>query len=165
METRQATQASSTVSPAADPAAPTTRRVLFLCTGNSARSQMAEGFLRARAGDHFDVFSAGTEPRDAVHPLAVRAMADARIDISGQRPKHLDQFVGQDFDFVITVCDRARDACPTFPPDPEQIHWSFDDPAAASGTEEEQYQVFRRVRDALQHRVRLFLNAQVRTGA
>lgn len=144
---------------------PSKCRVLFLCTGNSARSQMAEAWLRHYAGDVFDVFSAGTEPRPEVHPLAVRTMADAGVDISGQRPKSLAPFVGQDFDFVITVCDRARDTCPTFPGDPEQIHWSFDDPAAAAGTEEERYGVFRRVRDELQHRVRLFVNAQVRTGA
>ena len=141
---------------------PTKRRVLFLCTGNAARSQMAEGLLRARADDHFDAFSAGTAPRDAVHPLALRAMADGGIDIAGQCPKPLDQFLGQDFDFVITVCDRARDACPTFPGDPKQIHWAFEDPAAATGTEAERYRIFRRVRDAILHRVRLFVNAQVR---
>jgi arsenate reductase len=138
------------------------RRVLFLCTGNSARSQMAEGWLRRYAGDAFDVFSAGTEPREAVHPLALRVMADAGVDLAGQRPKALAPFVGQHFDFVITVCDRARDACPVFPDDPVQIHWSFEDPAAAEGTEEERYAVFRRIRDAIQHRVRLFVNAQVR---
>jgi arsenate reductase len=89
-------------------------------------------------------------------------MADAGVDISGQRPKSLTRFVGQAFDFVITVCDRARDACPTFPGDPLQIHWPFDDPAAAGGGEAERYQVFRRVRDEIQYRVRLFVNAQVR---
>jgi arsenate reductase len=143
----------------------TKRRVLFLCTGNAARSQMAEGLLRARAGDHFDVFSAGTEPRATVHPLAVQAMAAVGVDISEQRPKHLQPFIGQDFDFVITVCDRARDACPTFPGDPQQIHWSFDDPAAVPGTEDERSLVFRRVRDEILHRIRFFINTQVRPGA
>jgi arsenate reductase len=138
------------------------RRVLFLCTGNSARSQMAEAWLRRSAGDAFDVESAGTAPRPEVHPLAVRVMAHAGVDLAGQRPKPLAPFVGQRFDFVITVCDRARDACPVFPDDPEQIHWSFEDPAAAEGTEEERYAVFRRTRDAIQHRVRLFVNAQGR---
>ena len=139
--------------------------VLFLCTGNSARSQMAEGWLRRSARDAFDVESAGTEPRPEVHPLAVRVMADAGVDLAGQRPKPLAPFVGQHFDFVITVCDRARDACPVFPDDPEQIHWSFEDPVAAEGTEAERYAVFRRTRDAIRHRVRLFVNARVRPGA
>jgi len=135
--------------------------VLFLCTGNSARSQMAEGWLRHDAAGAFDVESAGTAPRPAVHPLAVRVMADAGVDLAGQRPKSLVPFVGQHFDFVITVCDRARDACPTFPDDPVQIHWTFADPAAA-GTEAERAEVFRRIRDAIQYRVRLFVNAQIR---
>jgi arsenate reductase len=139
-------------------------RVLFLHTGNSARSQMAEGFLRAQAGEHFEVFSAGTAPRSEVHPLAVRVMAEAGVDIAAQAPKHLSQYVGQDFAFVITVCDRAREACPTFPGDPIQIHWSFDDPAAAVGTEEERHRVFRRVRDEIHNRIRLFVNAQVKAG-
>src|SRR5918993_1860638 len=90
------------------PGAPPKRRVLFLCTGTSARSQMAEGWLRPSAAEAFDVESAGTEPRPAVHPLAVRVMADAGVDLSGQRPKPLAPFVGQHFDVVITVCDRAR---------------------------------------------------------
>jgi arsenate reductase len=153
------------VAPAPEAAGPPPRRrVIFLCTGNSARSQMAEGWLRRYAGEAFDVVSAGTLPRDAVHPLAVRVMADAGVDISGQRPEALASFVGQRFDFVITVCDRARDVCPTFPDDPDQIHWSFADPAAAGGTEAERYQVFRQIRDAIQYRVRLFVNAQVRPG-
>ena len=151
------------VAPASDAAgAPPKRRVLFLCTGNSARSQMAEAWLRRSAGNAFAVESAGTEPRPAVHPLAVRVMVDAGVDLAGQRPKSLVPFVGQRFDFVITVCDRARDASPTFPGDPEQIHWSFEDPAAAEGTQAERSAVFRRIRDAIQHRVRFFVNAQVR---
>jgi thioredoxin type arsenate reductase len=160
-ETRTAAPAPGPAAPAAAPK----RRVLLLCTHNSARSQMAEGWLRHYAAGAFDVVSAGTEPRPAVHPLAVRVMADAGVDLAGQRPKSLAPFVGQRFDFVITVCDRARDACPTFPDDPVKIHWTFADPAAAEGTEAERTEVFRRTRDAIQHRVRLFVNVQVRPGA
>jgi ArsR family transcriptional regulator, arsenate/arsenite/antimonite-responsive transcriptional repressor / arsenate reductase (thioredoxin) len=107
-------------------------RVLFLCTHNSARSQMAEGILRHLAGDHLTVQSAGTEP-SRVHPLAIRAMAARGIDISGQSSKHLDELVGQSFDYVITVCDRASEVCPIFPGDPQRIHWSIPDPAAVEG--------------------------------
>lgn len=130
-------------------------RVLFLCTGNSARSQMAEAFLRAIGKEHFAVFSAGTEPK-ALHPLAVRVMQEAGIDISAQRSKDLSAFMGQEFDYIITVCDRARDNCPTFPGDNERIHWSFDDPAAATGSEEEQLKVFRRVRNEIRTRVSIW---------
>lgn len=130
-------------------------RVLFLCTGNSARSQMAEAFLRAIGKEHFAAFSAGTEPK-SLHPLAVRAMQEAGVDISGQRSKDLGEFLGQEFDYIITVCDRARDNCPTFPGDNECIHWSFDDPAAAVGGEEEQLKVFRRVRNEIRTRVSIW---------
>jgi arsenate reductase (thioredoxin) len=140
----------------------TKRRVLFLCTGNSARSPMAEGWLRQLAGDDFDGFSAGTEPKAAVHPLAVKVMAEQDVDIAHQRPKSLRSFVGQPWDFIITVCDRARESCPVFPGDHQQIHWSFDDPAAATGTELERARVFRRVRDEILQRVRLFVTAQTR---
>ena len=136
--------------------------MLFLCTGNSARSQMAEGWLRHLAGAHCEVFSAGTDPKPAVHPLAVRVMARAGVDIAAQRPKDLRGFLGQRFDFIITVCDRARDACPTFPGDHEQIHWSFEDPAAAAGPEQER--VFRRVRNELLTRMRLFVAAQTKAN-
>src|SRR5688572_30714200 len=132
------------------------RRVLFLCTGNSARSQMAEGWLRHLAGESFEVHSAGTEPKGEVHPLAVTAMAHAGIDIAGQRPKRLEQFVGARWDFVITVCDAARESCPVFPGDHERIHWSFDDPAAATGDEAERERMFRRVRDEIHRRIQLF---------
>lgn len=110
-------------------------RVLFLCTQNSARSQMAEGLLRARGDGMVAAFSAGTEAAE-VRPLAVRAMTQMDIDISGQRSKHLDEFRDQRFDYIITVCDRARETCPVFPGDPVQIHWSFPDPAEAAGAEE-----------------------------
>jgi protein-tyrosine-phosphatase len=106
-------------------------RVLILCTGNSARSQMAEGLLRHLAGDTFEVFSAGTDPRPAVHPLAVETMRRRYgVDIHDQYPKHVDAFAGQTFDYVLTVCDAAAEACPTFPGRAERIHWSFADPAA-----------------------------------
>jgi arsenate reductase len=121
-------------------------KVLFLCTHNSARSQMAEGLLRHLAGDRFEVMSAGTEATH-VRPLAVRAMDEVGIDISGQESKTLDRYVGEPFDYVITVCDEANEACPFFPSAAERLHWSLPDPAAAQGTEEERLEVFRSVRD------------------
>lgn len=116
-------------------------RVLFLCTQNSARSQMAEALLRSRSKGQIEVFSAGTEPAE-VHPLAIRAMSEMNIDLSSHRSKSLKEFIGQEFDYIITVCDRAREACPVFPGDPVRIHWSFPDPAAAVGTERDRYQAF-----------------------
>lgn len=116
-------------------------RVLFLCTHNSARSQLAEGILRAQGGGMVEVYSAGNEP-GAVHPLAVRAAAAMNLDISQQQPKHLNQFIGQPFDYIITVCDKVRELCPAFPGEPHQIHWSFADPAAVPGSEEEQVHAF-----------------------
>ncbi len=107
-------------------------RILFLCTHNSARSQMAEGILRQAAGDQVEAFSAGNEPAP-IHPLAIKVMSEIGIDISNQKPKHLSQFLGQHFDYIVTVCDRVRESCPVFPGDPEQIHWSFPDPAAVEG--------------------------------
>lgn len=133
-------------------------RVLFLCTGNSARSQMAEGLLRALGGQDFEVHSAGLEPRE-LNPLAVEAMAEIGIDISGQRSKHLNEFLDIQFDYIITVCDRARDSCPTFPRDSENIHWGYDDPAAAQGTEEEKLAVFRRVRNEIRQRLGIWTPA------
>ena len=128
-------------------------RVLFLCTHNSARSQMAEGLLRAWEGDRFEAHSAGVVATE-VRALAVRAMAELRIDISGQSSKSLDDYVGQPFDYAITVCDEAREACPYFPGARIQLHWSFDDPSAAIGTEDERLAVFRRVRDEIGERIR-----------
>ena len=128
-------------------------RVLFLCTHNSARSQMAEALLRHIGGDRFEVSSAGTEVT-RVHPLAVRAMADVGIDIAGAGSKHLNEFLGQDFDYVITVCDSANESCPIFPGDPQRIHWSFPDPSAASGTDDERYRAFERVRNEITMRLR-----------
>ena len=133
------------------------KRALILCTGNSARSQMAEGLLRhLDAQDRFEVFSAGTEP-SRVNPLAIEAMREKGIDISGQRSKSVDEFRGQDFDYVITVCDRANENCPVFPGRTERIHWSFDDPAAAEGERDARSAVFRRVRDEIEGRLRDFV--------
>ncbi|HEX7831231.1 MAG TPA: arsenate reductase ArsC [Thermoanaerobaculia bacterium] len=132
------------------------KRVLFLCTHNSARSQMAEGLLRKLAGNQFKVFSAGTE-QTSVRPLAIEAMREIGIDITGHRSKTLDEFAGQTFDYVITVCDRANESCPIFPAATQRIHWSFDDPTAATGTDEQKLRAFQTVRDAIQQRLRMFL--------
>ena len=129
------------------------QRILFLCTHNSARSQMAEGLLRARGGDRFEAFSAGTEATE-VRPLAIRAMDEVGIDIRGQWSKRLDDYVARPFDAVVTVCDNAREACPVFPGARRSLHWSFDDPSAATGTDAERLAVFRRVRDEIDARVR-----------
>jgi ArsR family transcriptional regulator, arsenate/arsenite/antimonite-responsive transcriptional repressor / arsenate reductase (thioredoxin) len=131
-------------------------RVLFLCTHNSARSQMAEGILRNLGNNGFEVESAGTQP-SGVHPLALKAMAKLRIDISGQRSKHMDEFADQNFDYVITVCDNASEACPVFPGDPERIHWSIPDPSAAAGTEKERLAAFERTAAELLTRIRYFV--------
>ena len=133
------------------------KRVLFLCTGNSCRSHMAEGLLRALGGDRFEVFSAGAKPAGYVHPLAIRAMQELNIDISRHTSKSLDVFDGQNFDYLITVCDNAREACPAYAGAARQLHWSFDDPAHAPGTEEEKLRIFRRVRDEIRQRIQQFL--------
>ncbi|HEY7847199.1 MAG TPA: arsenate reductase ArsC [Candidatus Limnocylindria bacterium] len=130
-------------------------RVLFVCTHNSARSQMAEGFLREYGGDRFEVHSAGTEAA-TVRPEAIRAMAEAGIDISGHRSKTVERFLGEPFDWVITVCDQAREACPTFPGAEQTAHWGFDDPTGAQGDGEARMAVFRRVRDEIARSVRMF---------
>jgi len=129
------------------------KRVLVLCTGNSARSQMAEGLLRHDAGDRFDVFSAGVEPTE-VRPLAIVAMREVGIDISAQRSKSVAEFANQEFDYVITVCDNANQLCPVFPGKAERIHWSIEDPAEAQGNERAKLDVFRRVRDTLRERLK-----------
>jgi arsenate reductase (thioredoxin) len=126
--------------------------VLFLCTHNSARSQMAEGLLRHYAGDRFEVMSAGTEATH-VRPLAVRAMDELGIDISGQESNTLQRYLGQPFDYVITVCDAANEACPFFPGARQRLHWSLPDLAAAEGAEEERLEVFRLVRDRLRDHI------------
>jgi arsenate reductase len=132
------------------------QRVLFLCTHNSARSQMAEGLLRHMAGDRFEVASAGTE-RTRVHPLAIAAMRELGIDLAGHASKTLDAFTGERFDHVITVCDRANESCPIFPGATERLHWGFDDPSAATGSDAERLAAFRTVRDAIRERLGDFL--------
>lgn len=129
------------------------RRVLFLCTHNSARSQMAEGLLRHLAGDRFEVMSAGTEAT-SVRPEATRAMAELGVDISGQSSKALERYLGETFDYVVTVCDDANETCPVFPGAKNRLHWSFRDPSRAEGSEEERLGVFRTVRDEIQDRIR-----------
>ena len=136
-------------------------RVLILCTGNSARSQMAEGLLRHDAGCRFEVSSAGTRP-SLVRPEAVAVMAELGIDMSGQRSKHVDEFSGQRFDYVLTVCDNARESCPIFPGGTVTLHHSFEDPAALQGTEQERLAAFRRVRDQLRHYLHTFPPATAR---
>lgn len=128
-------------------------RVLVLCTHNSARSQMAEGILRNLSEGHIEVQSAGSQPTQ-LHPLAVQAMERMGIDISQQRSKHLDEFRGQSFDYVITVCDRMHQTCPTFPGDPKQVHWGFIDPAAVEGPEQERSRAFDQVALLLMNRMR-----------
>lgn len=127
-------------------------RVLFLCTHNSARSQMAEGLLRHLSGGRVEAHSAGTEAT-RLRPLAVRAMAELGIDISGQESKTLQRYLGQPFDAVITVCDDANEACPVFLGARERLHWSLPDPSQATGSEDEQLAVYRRVRDAVRARI------------
>jgi len=134
------------------------KRVLILCTGNSARSQMAEGLLRHDAGDRFEVVSAGTKPT-SVRPEAITVMGEAGIDISGHRSKHVDEFAGQQFDYVITVCDNARETCPVFLSKAQKLHHDFEDPAAITGSEEQRLAVFRRVRDELRSYLRNFTHS------
>lgn len=134
------------------------KRVLILCTGNSARSQMAEALLRHDAADRFQVASAGVEPT-RVRPEAVEVMGEIGIDILEHRSKSVDEFVEQKFDYVITVCDNANERCPIFPGKTKRMHWSFDDPAAVEGDHDTRLKVFRRVRDEIRHRLRLFVAA------
>ena len=124
-----------------------------MCTHNSARSQMAEGLLRQLASDHFEAMSAGTEATH-VRPLAIRAMEEIGIDISGQESKTLERYLQERLDYVITVCDDANEACPFFPGAQSRLHWSFEDPSKAEGSEEERLAVFRRVRDGIRDRLK-----------
>jgi arsenate reductase len=134
-------------------------RVLILCTGNSCRSQMAEGFLRHFAGDRFEVASAGTKP-STVNPVAIQVMAELGIDISGHRSKNLDEFRGQYFDVVITVCDHARDACPVFPGGVQQLHWGFPDPPHGRKVTDKVIADFRRVRDMIAKKFKRFAESK-----
>ncbi len=136
------------------------QNVLILCTGNSARSQMAEGLLRTLAGDRFEVFSAGSRP-SVVNPLAIRAMDERGIDIHGHRSKHLSEYLQRPFDYVITVCDNAAETCPFFPGKAERIHWSFPDPAAIEGSDEEKMASFREVRDAIEKQLVAWISTAI----
>ena len=131
------------------------KRVLILCTGNSARSQMAEGLLRHDAGDRFTVESAGTKPGQ-VRPEAIAVMKELGIDISGHRSKSVEEFAGENFDYVLTVCDNAKESCPIFPGHANRLHRNFEDPAAVQGSEQERLAVFRRVRDEIRDFLRRF---------
>ncbi|MGA2118408.1 MAG: arsenate reductase ArsC [Bryobacteraceae bacterium] len=137
--------------------------MLVLCTGNSARSQMGEGLFRAEGGERFEVFSAGTKP-GYVRPEAIAVMKELGIDISNHRSKSVDEFSGQAFDYVVTVCDNARDNCPVFPARTERIHWSLEDPAAVEGSETERLSAFRRIRDQIHARVKSFLQDRAATA-
>jgi len=132
------------------------KRVIFICTHNSARSQMAEGLLRHCAGDCYEVFSAGTQST-RINPLAIKAMAEKGIDISHHTSDHLDKYMGMEFDYVITVCDNANESCPYFPTSEAKWHWSFEDPSAATGTEEERLAKFREIRDQIEQRLKILL--------
>ena len=128
-------------------------KILFLCTGNSARSQMAEGLMRSTNGDRFEVLSAGTEPK-GVNPLAVEAMREIDIDISGHHSKNVTEFLGKPIQYVVTVCDSAKQKCPIFPGTFKFLSWSLEDPAEATGSREERLQVFRRVRDEIAEKIK-----------
>lgn len=132
------------------------KKVLFLYTGNSCRSQMAEGWLRHLAGDQFDVVSAGTHPV-GLNPYAVTVMREVNVDISNHVSERVDPYLEQPFDYVITVCDRAQETCPIFPGASSMLQWSFDDPAKAKGTYEQQLIVFRKIRDEIADRIRRFI--------
>ena len=134
------------------------RRVIFVCTHNSARSQMAEGMLRAWGGDRFEVFSAGTE-ETRVRPEAIAVMDEIGIDISGHASKTLDPFLGQSFDWLITVCDQANESCPTIPGVEQRSHWSIDDPSRVAGDRETRLAAFRDARDRLRDRIHMFILA------
>jgi len=131
-------------------------RVLFLCTGNSARSQMAEALLRHLGGNRFEAHSAGLDPK-GMNPLTVEALAEIGLDTKGQSSKSLQIYLGHHFDHVITVCDHANEKCPAWPGKTQRHHWSFEDPAAATGTHEEQLNVFRKIRDKISARIKAWL--------
>jgi len=134
-------------------------RVLVLCTGNSARSQMAEALLRHASHGGVHVESAGSHPQPDIHPMARDAMQRLfQLNLDGQFPKQLDRFLGQHFDYVITVCDRAAESCPVFPDDPERIHWSFEDPAAVTGSDRDRQRAFDVTATQLFSRIRLWLS-------
>jgi len=141
-----------------------TTRVLVVCTGNSARSVLAEALLRHVGGEGFEVHSAGTEPR-GINPLTLEVLAEAGIDARGLRSKSVAEYAGQSFDYVITVCDQARQVCPAFPGGGQRLHWGYDDPAAVEGSEEERLRAFRRVFTQLGERIRIFVTLVERERA
>lgn len=132
------------------------KRVLFLCTGNSCRSQMGEGFLRYLGGDDFEALSAGIMP-SGINFMAITVMAETGINIAAQRSKPIKEFLGQQFDYVVTVCDNAKEACPAFPGRYKRLHWNLDDPVKAKGSDEEAIIVFRKIRDQIKNYIELFL--------
>jgi len=132
-------------------------RVIFVCGGNSARSQMAEAILRREGGEEFEVYSAGVWPKDDVDPMTIQALFEIGIDISAARSKPVSEFLDQHFDYVVTVCDRARESCPVFPGAEESMHWGLDDPAETTGTQAERLAVFRRVMTEIAVRMRTFI--------
>ena len=132
-------------------------KVLFLCTGNSARSQIAEAFLRAYGGDRFEAYSAGLEPKE-LHPLAIKVMSEKKISMEGQSSKPLMLYVGKiDFSYLITVCENAEKKCPIFPGMGTRLHWPFEDPAAVEGSEQEKLKIFRKVRDSIEAKIKEWL--------
>jgi arsenate reductase len=133
------------------------KRVLILCTGNSCRSQIAEGLWRSLAGDEWEAYSAGSRPAGFVHPLAVQVMAECGIDISAHRSKHLDEYSNVAFDLVVTVCDSAKESCPVLPGAGQSLHWPFDDPAEVTGSEAEILDAFHEVRDRIRERIGRYL--------
>jgi len=137
-----------------------TKHVLVLCTDNSARSQIAEGLFQALGNGTVVAASAGTEPNSRVNPYAVQVMAEQGYDISAAHPKHLDQYLQMPFDYVITVCDNARESCPLFPGQAERLHWSYPDPAAVEGSDEEKLAAFRAARDGLKQQITALLRQQ-----
>ena len=130
-------------------------KILVICTGNSARSQMAEGFLKYYKKE-WEIYSAGTKPK-GLNPLAVEVMSEKEIDISGYKSKYIDLFLNKKFDYIITVCDNAKESCPVFPGNAKYLHWSLKDPAAAKGTKEEKLAAFRKIRDEIQNKVLEFI--------
>jgi arsenate reductase len=141
-----------------------TKRVLFVCTGNQARSQIAEALLRSRSKGIFEAYSAGSQPKDTVHPLAIRVLEESGVDAAGLKPKGVADMVGEEFDYVFTLCSRAQEACPVFPGAPTLAHWNLDDPAAAQGTEEQRLDAFRAIRDEIDRRIGIFLELAARNA-
>ena len=137
------------------------RNVLFLCTSNSARSQMAEAILNHRGGDRFTAFSAGSEPADQIHPLALQTMTNAGYKVEDQKPKFMREFIDTDLDFIITLCDRMKENCPAFPGKPILAHWGMPDPAEFEGTDEEKIKAFRTTLLEITHRINLCLNIPI----